>query len=123
MAYTSANGTTDVIATDFHQGAQGGPQVKIDATLRTAERIVADLAPRPDPLPDPDDYTQAASDSELFIFEFLATTKGFVSSQSSIVSVSISYQNEPKVLQIIRDSMGEYVKDKDGIGELSIWPR
>lgn len=121
--YTTVNGTSDSIATDFYQGAQGQPQVRIEATLRTAERIVADLADRPDPLPDPDDYTQAASDSELFIFEFLATTKGFVSSQSSVVGVSISYQNDPNVLQIIRDSMGEYVKDKDGVGELSTWPR
>lgn len=123
MAYTTANRVASVapdppdatlqIVTDDVQQAQGAPQGRIDRVLRTAERIVKNLAP-PDAEPRSEDYRQAAADTEISIFEYIWETRGIVSSQSSIVGTSVSYQSDPQVLKILRDAMGDYYTGGEG---------
>lgn len=124
--YQTGMGVTIADFMAFHDGAQGGNQVTLEVTLDVCSDLVADLAPRPEVDEAgnlPTDYVRRARNAEKMLARHLFDTKGFVSSQSSLVGSSISYQNDPAVLKIIRDSMGEYAADKDGVGELTTWPR
>lgn len=118
MAYTTANKTTSgpadpadpqlqSVTADVEQ-AQGAPETRIDRVLRMAEGTVKDLAPPPAGQPRPEDYRQAAADAEIAVFEYIWDTRGIVSSQSSLVGSSVSYQSDPQVLKIVSQTMGKY---------------
>lgn len=120
--YTTANGVSTGQAQEYYPGAQGQPEVKVDAVLRDAERILRRLAPPPDT----DDagelerYRQAAADCELRLFEYLFETRGYISGQRSIVGSSINFAQSPAVAEIVRQSMGEYAGDS--VAYISRWP-
>lgn len=123
MAYTTINGTTETMAAGFYPGAQGQPEILVDTTLRLAERVVKNLAPTPDEDPIPTDYTTGASDAELFVFRYIFRTEGYIGGQRSLVGSSITYSSDPKVLELVRQAMGDYVGGSANIAYISTFPR
>lgn len=101
MAYTTASGTsTD--AADVFAGETGLPEERLDPLLRQAERLVLQYAPAaPDPVTE--EYTQAISDSELQVFDYLVTA-GFTSS-TSVSGIGVSYRTFDDVAAIVRVAM------------------
>lgn len=105
MAYRTANGTITANAVIYADDTTL-PTIKQDALLRDAERLVRRLAPPPTEPPSAD-YVQAASDSELRIFEWLVNWRPHLSSES-VLDSSVNYAENPKVLEIVSDIMGDY---------------
>lgn len=102
MAYVQ-----DFEAREFYAGEAAG-----DLALATCMGLTADavqsLAPAPDPLPTPDDYSGRAKRAELFLGRYLWRTQGFVSSQG-ITALSVSFDVQGTAIrQIVAESMGEY---------------
>lgn len=119
MAETTANGTSTAMAQDYATSELS--EVKADALLRDAERVVADIAPPPASVDA--DYTQAASDSELRVFEILATEKHRIKSES-VDSISVSYaDSSADIYNIVRDTMAQWLpagaSTDDGPGTVS----
>lgn len=109
MAYITVAGTTTAMAQEYTEDAPAG--MKADAYLRDAERIVANLTTRPDPVTN--EYTQAASDAELRVFEALVQRPDRISSQS-LGSMSVSYNNAvaADLYDIVRDTMGAWLNQE-----------
>jgi hypothetical protein len=120
MAYRTSNGATTDTASEYSGIAiTDETERKLDAVLRDAERLVAYYAPAPD-LVDPD-YTAAARDAEWRIFEYLATTEGFLTS-GGIGGVSENYVDFDKVKSIIMKTVGLYTEDgSPNVGYVERW--
>lgn len=120
MAYETPNGTTTAQAVDFSEAVdEDGPRVEV--LLRTASRVVTRLAPPPEE--EDEDYRQAASDCELLIFDYLASTRGFVRGESLSGVASESFADDAGVMRIVADSMGEYYGSAGGVVKVGRWPR
>jgi hypothetical protein len=107
MPYTTANATTTAMAQEY-VGDEAPVGVRADAMLRDAERIVAGIAPPPDPRPT--DYVAAASDAELRIFEAISLRKDRISSQA-VGALSVSYKTDPgeDMYEIVRQTMARWI--------------
>ena len=118
MAAETSSGTTTEQAQTY-AGTELA-DIKADALLRDAARIVRDIAPPPSSVTD--EYRQAASDSELRIFEILASGARSVKSES-VGDVSVSYADSSSdIYNIVRDTMAgwiPYSSNDDGPGTVS----
>lgn len=79
------------------------PEIRSDALLRDAERIVKRYAPAPDPLTT--EYTDAARDCEMRIFDYLQATSGYLSS-TNVAGISENY-DLAKIEGIVKDAMSD----------------
>jgi hypothetical protein len=122
VPYETANGTLTADAVEQSPVASGFPASRQDRLLRTAERIVRKLAPPPDPVTD--DYRQAASDTEVQVFGFLATTNEGVEASDSLSGVSsTSYRAyEEAVRPLVREAMGDYYSLGSSTAYIGAWP-
>lgn len=108
MAYTTNNGITETQAADYHPDltdVASGPASRVDSVLRRAERLVADLAPPPDPLDT--EYPKAAADAELAVFEFLFSNRAHLESDQ-LSDARETYRRPESVEEIVRQAMGRY---------------
>lgn len=80
------------------------PEIKADAILRDAERLVAYYAPNPDPDVVDEVYVSAASDAEMRLWEYLANTEGYLAS-TRIGDINESYVDFDKVKAIVLKTM------------------
>jgi hypothetical protein len=103
MAYTTEVGTRTVKAAEY-AGAESLVTIKQDAILRDAERLVRKYGPPPDPITD--EYESAASDAEMRVFDYLANTEGYLSSEA-ISGINSSYVDFEKVATIVRATLGD----------------
>lgn len=126
MPYTTTNGTTTANAVEQSATASGFPVSRQDRLLRTAERIVKTLAPPPK-APTAEElaeYRQAASDTEIAVFAFSATTdENSVASKSLSGVSSRSFRSYTEAVRpIVADGMGAYF-GSGGKAYISAWPR
>jgi hypothetical protein len=77
----------------------GVPEIKLDATLRDSERLVKRCATPPSEATE--EYTVAASDAEMRVFEYLVNTEGYLTG-SGVGGVSESFVDFEKVEEIVR---------------------
>lgn len=106
MAHTTANGATTQNAIAYCEAAKGAAEVRVDAVLRRAERIVRSLAPSPSTPPD-DEYKQAARDAELAVFEHLWQRPSYLKRQDWL-DASATYADDGALQGVVRDAMGGY---------------
>lgn len=87
----------------------GANERRAQVALNTAGRIVEGVAPVPEDAMKLADYEGRAVDAELQIADWLVTTKGFLSSTSAPAGLGgKSYANDPAVLSMVSDAMGQY---------------
>lgn len=119
--YTTANLTTTVSAVEQAESATGFPESRRDRLLRTAERIVAGLAPPPEE--ESAEYWQAASDAEIAVFAYMATTDENIISSESLSGISTSYRSyQEAVRPIVSDAMGRYYGAGSNKAYISAFP-
>jgi len=83
------------------------PEIKADAILRDAERLVAYYAPNPSSAESevPNEaYISAASDAEMRLWEYLAATEGYLTS-TGVAGVNESFVDFDKVKAIVLKTM------------------
>lgn len=119
MSYETANGANSADASTYTPQAEGQPEIRVDSVLMDAEDIVRSLSEPPDPVMD--SYRSRAKRCELRIFDWLwRSSGGLVSSESSIIGTSISYNNNPAVRDIVRDTMGEFALGSEPEGGANV---
>jgi len=120
--YTTANLTTTVSAVEQAESATGFPVSRQDRLLRTAERIVASLAPPPEE--ESVEYRTAASDAEIAVFAYMATTDENTTASKSLSGLgSKSYRSyQEAVRPIVRDAMGPYYGAGSNVAYISAFP-
>ncbi len=114
MAYATAEE-----AQAFHPAAEGEYE-RAEILIEVAGDIVRGAAPPyptgttpPEGETEPPGYADKATRAELLVFAWLWDTRGYLSSSSSLVGSSISYQSNPTVLEIVRNTMPEYAATHD----------
>lgn len=118
MAYTTANGVTDAQAVEYHEAARvpgGGSALRLETTLRRAERIVAELAPPPEPADA--EYTAVAADAELAVFEWLWETAAYLE-RNEVLDSRVVYRDPRALEDLVRREMGGYY-----VGPREVAPR
>lgn len=119
MSYMTANGTTTANAV-LYAGADGIVAIKQDAILRDAERLVKRYGPPP--IPVTAQYTSAASDAEMRVFDYLINTDGYVSSEG-FPGVSTSFVDFEKVKSLVKSIVADYADAGSGshVAYLEAW--
>lgn len=100
--YTAHDVSTDLALEYAALDADAIPEVKADAILRDAERMVTYYAPPPSPITTV--YTEAAADAEMRIFDYLSATEGYLTS-SGLSGISENFVDLEKVVSIISRCM------------------
>jgi hypothetical protein len=111
VAYQTANGVATQNATDYFEKARGSAEVRLDAVLRRAERVVRSLAPSPSTPPD-DEYKAAAADAELAVFEHLWQRPSYLKREDWLDG-SATYTDDGALEGVVRDAMGGYYIGED----------
>lgn len=106
MAYETANGTTTQNAVDYHKAAKGAAEIRLDAILRRAERVVRSLAPSPS-TPPADEYRAAAADAELVAFEYLWQRPDYLE-RKKLLNAEVTYAKAGSLESAIQAIMGGY---------------
>lgn len=110
----TANGTTVAQAMEY-AGDDAPSGIRARALLRDAERAVRDIAPPPPDLSGEDEvqYTQDASDAELYVFSAYVANPGYLSS-ASLDGVSVSFRDvkdgESPVTERVKAIMSRWIR-------------
>ncbi len=101
MAYNTSNTTSTDEALEYASAEGSMPEIRSDALLRDAERIVKRYAPPPTVITAA--YTVPAKDCEMRVFDYLQATSGYLSS-TNVAGISESY-DLLKIEGIVKDAM------------------
>lgn len=99
----------------FNDAAQGCSPKTLQVTLRTTSRLVVSIAPIPPLDADDDipaDYLERAQDAGFLSRYPSDTDAGQTSSQNGEIGTSISYQSNPKVIELVQSAMGFYAEEE-----------
>lgn len=107
--HTTDNGLSVADLRAAYSEVLQAPDSRLASLLRRAERLVADLAPKPSGLSTEDEerYADAAIDTELAVFEFLYESGGAVQTEA-VDQLRTTYRDQREVQEIVRQSMGVY---------------
>ena len=109
MSYVTAHGTTTDEA-DVFAGETALPEERLDPLLRQSERLVRSYAPAaPDPVTE--EYSQAISDSELQVFDYLVNAG--ITSSIGLSGISVSYRDLSAVRAIVVAATADLAEDAE----------
>ena len=119
MSYTTVNGTTTSAAQTY--ASTELVEVKADVLLRNAERRVKRVAPPPSEVSS--EYNAAAADTEMRIFELLASMPVLPVKSESVGDISISYGDQTMTVdEVVASEMADWIDTStsdDGPGTVS----